>query len=489
MAQRKAKADKKKRRNDLFKQACKEWQGEITKKQEAKSEDFEYKTKSPETICAEINRSEEAIAFGIIINSRSVRAYVKAGKGGQDLQRQGPKGKIDEKHYNALCAAVKSYCVLTQQAGTTAAVLRPKLVKKVNACVNKKEGFRERKTRQLYSRIERDIADELQVGKPNRVEQRRNKWSTYANINLWFSSFKCWLIEMGFALDKPDGNSEITWVSPDQGRRICNIDETKITLDSTDPGVGGRPAAGLFHGRVANAPTQGAHKSSYAATMIGGAFASGEKFPEHFQLPSDAKELDREGFGIEFIEDMLLTKARYLGDNVRVFSATHGVNEKGGMNQHDFGKYIFKNFVPLVRDDVADIPGKRVVLLVDGGPGRVNVEMLTRLKLMGIYLYPCGPPNTTHILQVWCRQNPPLVVAFYCRISYSDLTIAPALLAVNHRSWICSSACSKLLTLITLMRSADAGLSSGSTAAFKAPIFFGSGSISTGSRSLVSSPL
>ena len=209
---------------------------------------------------------------------------------------------------------------------------------------------------------------------------------------------------MGFATANesctPPGESELIWATADQGKRIANLDETKITLDNTSPGQGGRPAMGLFNDRLAKAPTKGSHKSSYTATMVGGTFASGEKFPEHFQLPTDAKSKDNEGIYLEFLEDMLSTRAMYLGKEHKLWSATHNVNEKGGMNKDDFAAYIMRNFVPLVADDAADIPGKRVVLLVDGGPGRTNKQLLMDLKSRGIYLYPCGPPNTTHILQV-----------------------------------------------------------------------------------------
>ena len=49
-------------------------------------------------------------------------------------------------------------------------------------------------------------------------------------------------------------------------------------------------------------------------------------------------------------------------------------------------------------DTVADDPGKRVLIKIDSGPGRRNVEMLARLKNLGFYLYP-GVPNTTSISQ------------------------------------------------------------------------------------------
>ena len=43
-------------------------------------------------------------------------------------------------------------------------------------------------------------------------------------------------------------------------------------------------------------------------------------------------------------------------------------------------------------------PGKRVAIIVDSGPGRVNADMLARLRIRGFYLIP-GVPNTTHVTQ------------------------------------------------------------------------------------------
>jgi hypothetical protein len=97
---------------------------------------------------------------------------------------------------------------------------------------------------------------------------------------------------------------------------------------------------------------------------------------------------------------MLETRAKYLYEDFRPFSNTYGVNEKGGMNKEEFGKWASTNFIKLVAGDVADLPGKRVLLLVDGGPGRTNEEMLNKRRHLGIYLFPSGPPNTTHVLQI-----------------------------------------------------------------------------------------
>ena len=45
-----------------------------------------------------------------------------------------------------------------------------------------------------------------------------------------------------------------------------------------------------------------------------------------------------------------------------------------------------------------------MILKVDSGPGRNNVELLARLRATGIYVYPCVP-NTTAITQETDQQS------------------------------------------------------------------------------------
>ena len=48
--------------------------------------------------------------------------------------------------------------------------------------------------------------------------------------------------------------------------------------------------------------------------------------------------------------------------------------------------------------DAADVPGKRVMIKIDSGPGRNNEDMLVSLRLRGFYLL-TGLPNSTHVTQ------------------------------------------------------------------------------------------
>jgi hypothetical protein len=67
------------------------------------------------------------------------------------------------------------------------------------------------------------------------------------------------------------------------------------------------------------------------------------------------------------------------------------------MDDEEFEKYLLSLIVPLYHN-AKDRPGKRVILKVDSDPGRTNLSLLTKLRLLGFVLYPCVP-NTTHVMQ------------------------------------------------------------------------------------------
>jgi hypothetical protein len=92
---------------------------------------------------------------------------------------------------------------------------------------------------------------------------------------------------------------------------------------------------------------------------------------------------------------MILVQFGFNGKQER--PCTFGMNEKAGMNAVELNKYIANSILPLF-PDMEDVPGKRVLLKVDSGPGRNNIEMLADLRLQGCYLVP-GVPNTTAVTQ------------------------------------------------------------------------------------------
>jgi hypothetical protein len=172
-----------------------------------------------------------------------------------------------------------------------------------------------------------------------------------------------------------------------------------ITLDIGDKsgGRGGRPALRFYDPMLSRGATASAHKSLYHLTLMAGCNAPGNFLPSHRQL--HAQDIDGMQIPIGFIEHLLPILGMSGFREETKLSSTYGMNDKGGMNKEQFGNYMLKCFAPLW-PDARDQNGKRVICLVDGGPGRTNLEMLARLCLRGVLLFPSGPPNTTHVLQV-----------------------------------------------------------------------------------------
>jgi hypothetical protein len=357
--------------------------------------------KSAETIVLEINEKEN-----VILCSRTVRNYVKKGKVGETPEKRGEKGSIIPQAYKALCGALESYVKLAAQEGKQQ-MNRPSLIKRVNAVVNK-HPLENRRGRKLFERIQSDLASTLNIGEPDRIEQRRAKWTTFSNVNVWFDSLREFFIHYGFATARevPDEENGELIFGAYQENRIVSLDESAIILDNTACNKGGRPAMSFYDPKIQDAPQAAAHKNSYRATGMYGCTMGGQPIAPHFVLPTEAM-LENQQINKAFILQMkriafdMLFRPDFLSPEERVtfFPATIGMNEKGSMNKEELDNYFMNNFIKLWPDK-ADAPGKRVCALIDGGPGRTNAEMLTKLRMLGILLFPAGPPNTTQLLQI-----------------------------------------------------------------------------------------
>ena len=75
---------------------------------------------------------------------------------------------------------------------------------------------------------------------------------------------------------------------------------------------------------------------------------------------------------------------------------------KGRYGFHIVCKYLFSTIFPLF-PYIADTLGKRVEIIFDSVPVRVNSSMLAQLRICGFYLIPVVP-NTTHVTQATDRK-------------------------------------------------------------------------------------
>ena len=143
--------------------------------------------------------------------------------------------------------------------------------------------------------------------------------------------------------------------------------------------------------------SRSAAKSLLSCTGIFESSAAGECIPPHWQLPTAATSADREKVRLDFFWHFRKTPGRFGWLEKREFPATIGLNEKEGMNDIEFEKYVENNLLHLF-PDVIDEPGKRVCLKVDNSPGCNGRSLLLKMRFKGWYMYP-GLPNATSVQQ------------------------------------------------------------------------------------------
>jgi hypothetical protein len=326
------------------------------------------------------------------VSAKTAAHYVRNGLIGVSPLRRGPMSQFDKRVWDALKGAYVTYLKLEQAASKKQSSIRSMSLL-INGCVNK-AGYnksRDDVTRKLKS----ETADHFDVGKQNVVEQRRLMWTTSYNLEVWFNTWSDTLIDLGFARKKmaSDENCEGSlYFYNGSLDRIGNLDETDGSLDDTTGQRGGRPPMAFFAPEVAGGGVA-VNKSGYSATVICGSTAAGDPFPPHFQLKTLAQTVVGQRMSVDWFTHTKNVIGRFGFISRRSFPCTFGMNERAGMNAVELEKYLKNSILPLY-PDIQDYPGKRVLLKLDSGPGRLNVEMLADLRLQGLYIVP-GVPNTT----------------------------------------------------------------------------------------------
>ena len=131
--------------------------------------------------------------------------------------------------------------------------------------------------------------------------------------------------------------------------------------------------------------------------MITGSNAWGEALPAHFQFMTSAQTDDGKQIRNECVRYMMNVKGEFGLGEVVLKPVSIGMNEKGGMDEEEFAKYICNAIMPLY-PNASPEKGKWVLLKCDSGPGRLNLDLLAELRTSGFILFP-GVPNTTAVSQ------------------------------------------------------------------------------------------
>jgi hypothetical protein len=166
----------------------------------------------------------------------------------------------------------------------------------------------------------------------------------------------------------------------EQLTQILNFDKTALTLDGSGTAAGGRPQAIFCNPHL---PLVGKATSKEGATsaMITGSSVAGEAIPPHFQFAPTAQHKDNKQCQMEVAAFSPNIRGKFGIDEPCYLGVSVGLNEKGGMDEAEFEKYICKSILPLF-PDACNMPGKHVMIKVDSGLGQLNIDLLAELKLM-----------------------------------------------------------------------------------------------------------
>ena len=314
---------------------------------------------------------------------------VELGLVGMPPRNRGPEGNIPSEMYAALCAAFGSFMRINQ----INALVGDNTRRKVIPVIAEVTTLSVTQCTELLRRLCRDTAIDMKAEKMYFAEERRVKWTTFSNLELWFNSWEKTLRELGF-LDTDDCGRRC--IPTELLRNILNFDETCLSLDGSSINRGGRPAAYYQDPRLPQVGIS-TSKSSQTTTMITGSNAWGEALPPHFQFISSAQTDEGQQIRNECVRYMQQTIGTFGLGEEKSLPVSLGMNEKGGMDEEEFAKYIRNAIMPLY-PNAAPVKGKWVILKCDSGPGRLNLDLLADLRTSGFILFP-GVPNTTAVTQ------------------------------------------------------------------------------------------
>ena len=342
-------------------------------------------------------------------SARRIQQYVKDGLVGVSPLKSGRRSEIANFTFRTLINAVETFVVINQLNGRGGRMTKRVLSAKIKAVLGDAVYCSSR----MLGRVMQETTIDLMADVVHTAEQRRIQWTTYNNIKMWFENWENDLVELGFAFRDEKGD---VIIPKEQMRRILNVDESCLSLDGSKGARGGRPEVVFFDPRFPQLGA-GTSKSSVTSTLIAGSTAAGEPVPPHFQFSSKAQTVEGERIRNEFVKHTRTTKGKFGRSDCIEHPVTVGLNLKGGMDDEEFQQYIFNSIVPLY-PDACDRPGKRVMLKVDSGPGRLSPALLALLRFHGFYLYP-GVPNTTAVSQETDRNYGPMKTGF--RINLKDV--------------------------------------------------------------------
>ena len=290
-----------------------------------------------------------------------------------------------------------------EQANASTRLKRPQLISLLDQIVNEKrrnEGNNELNATSLYKyHIEPLNSLRQDMNPVDRREFIRVLWLTYKNLQLNYKRWEEACIQEGFARpaeteEELQEHGRIVFYDGKFSSRFMNFDEMQLSLDQNNERPGGRPADTPTNPSISD-PGSGQYKSGAYCTIVASIVGNEPGIPL-FIFPTQAKSGEVNVYP-KRLESFPQIKAKYGNTFARWYDVNIQFSPKGSMNSSIMGHWVqgLSEYYP----DVADEPGKRVIVKSDSGPGRLKNEKFMNNLLMDGFKFFASLPNGTEITQ------------------------------------------------------------------------------------------
>jgi hypothetical protein len=337
----------------------------------------------------------------VLVSGHQLSSGVRENRVGKSPPRPGRPSEIPDDDFKGLCALFWTVAAIEQANSDPQRLNRVEETSLLGTIVNAKrraEGKNNLDEISLYERIQ--TANSTNQGVQN-VDDRdvlRVRWLTYSNQRNSYLAWEKVSVEEGFARLPTDERErqEKGYVVfyPKQERRFCNFDEMKFTLDGKDEKAGGRPAVSHTTSTVPEAGKASVTSDNVCTITMG--IIGNEPMPFLVIFPSKAKE-DNYKIKIKRIASFKPIVAQYGYESPQTWDCTFAVSPKGSMNGPILTEWVNEHVIECW-PDLCDLPGYRVLLKADSGPGRTAADFLARAHIEGVKFFP-GVPNGTEVGQ------------------------------------------------------------------------------------------
>jgi hypothetical protein len=236
----------------------------------------------------------------------------------------------------------------------------------------------------FYAKIQKVLSLDCHIHSCDSREALRAAWLTYENQENQYSAWEYVLTNFGFGrwpdvLSGEKGTHGNVVFYDDQERRVVQFDELGFSLDGSKNGKGGRPTATPTNPLLPEAGKPVNKSSSKTSWMFGCNFAD-EALPPMVVLASSA---ETPMVKAHFLRNMHEVRGKFGYPRERGFPCSFATSENAIVTDTIFLQWVSEVIVMLY-PDAEDVPGKRVLLKADSGPGRFNTVFRCVSRAHGI---------------------------------------------------------------------------------------------------------